>query len=122
MLKKLLSGEFGLGETYWKFGVLGVSFFRAVSYVFERLLDKQIMNRRIIDYYFHFFNPVKPDILAILWTLCYLFMTGFFLYYCIAVWLGTWRTSAQFDRSALLKQLMRLIMFVFLSVNVISIF
>lgn len=122
MLKKLLSGEFSLGETFWKFGILGVSFFRAVSYVFEKLLDKRIMNRRIVDYYFHFFNPVKPGVLAILWTLCYLFITGFFFYYCIAVWLGTWRTTAQFDRSALLKQLMRLIMFAFLAVNVVSIF
>ncbi len=122
MLKKLLSGEFSLSETFWKFGILGVLFFRAVSRLFEILLDKRIANRRIVDYYFHYFNPVKPDIMAILWTLCYLFMTIFFFYYCIAVLLGTWRSSATFDRSALLKQLTRFIMLAFLSVNIVSIF
>lgn len=122
MLKKLLSGEFSLSETFWKFGILGVLFFRAVSRLFEILLDKRIANRRIVDYYFHYFNPVKPDIMAILWTLCYLFMTIFFFYYCIAVLLGTWRASATFDRSALLKQLTRFIMLAFLSVNIVSIF
>lgn len=122
MLKKLLSGDFSLSETFWKFGILGVLFFRAVSRLFEILLDNRILNRRIVDYYFHYFNPVKPDVLAILWTLCYLFMTGFFLYYCVAVWLGTWRASANFDRSALLRQLTRFIMLAFLSVNIYTIF
>lgn len=122
MLKKLLSGEYSLSETFWKFGILGVLFFRFVSRLFEILLDKRILNRRIVDYYFHYFNPVKPDVLAILWTLCYLFMTIFFFYYCIAVLLGTWRSSANFDRSTLLKHLTRLIMLAFLSVNIVSIF
>lgn len=122
MLKKLLSGEFSLKETFWKFGILGILFFRVVSRVFEILLDNRIMNRRIIDFFFHHFNPVKPDIWAILWTLCYLFMTMFFFYYSIAVWLGIWRTTADFERSALLKHLIRMIMFIFISVNVVSVF
>ncbi len=122
MLKKLLDGEFSLSETFWKFGILGVIFFRFVSKLFEILLDRQIANRRIVDYFFHYFNPVKPDILAILWTLCYVSTTIFFLYYCIAVILGTWRSSASFERSNLLKHLTRILMFVFVAVCMISVF
>ncbi len=122
MLKKLLDGEFSLSETFWKFGILGVIFFRFVSKLFEILLDRQIANRRIVDYFFHYFNPVKPDILAILWTLCYVSTTVFFLYYCIAVMLGTWRSSASFERSNLLKQLTRILMFVLVAVSMISVF
>lgn len=122
MLKKLLDGEFSLSETFWKFGILGVIFFRFVSKLFEILLDRQIANRRIVDYFFHYFNPVKPDILAILWTLCYISTTVFFLYYCIAVMLGTWRSSASFERSNLLKQLTRILMFVLVAVSMISVF
>ena len=122
MLKKLLDGEFSLSETFWKFGILGVIFFRFVSKLFEILLDRQIANRRIVDYFFHYFNPVKPDILAILWTLCYVSTTVFFLYYCIAVMLGTWRSSASFERSSLLKQLTRILMFVLVAVSMISVF
>lgn len=122
MLKKLLDGEFSLSETFWKFGILGVIFFRFVSKLFEILLDRQIANRRIVDYFFHYFNPVKPDILAILWTLCYVSTTVFFLYYCVAVMLGTWRSSASFERSNLLKQLTRILMFVLVAVSMISVF
>lgn len=122
MLKKLLDGEFSLSETFWKFGILGVIFFRFVSKLFEILLDRQIANHRIVDYFFHYFNPVKPDILAILWTLCYVSTTVFFLYYCIAVMLGTWRSSASFERSNLLKQLTRILMFVLVAVSMISVF
>lgn len=122
MLKKLLDGEFSLSETFWKFGILGVIFFRFVSKLFEILLDRQIANRRIVDYFFHYFNPVKPDILAILWTLCYVSTTVFFLYYCIVVMLGTWRSSASFERSNLLKQLTRILMFVLVAVSMISVF
>lgn len=122
MLKKLLDGEFSLSETFWKYGILGVIFFHMVSKVFEYLLDKQIMHRRIIDYFFQSFNPVKPDIMAILWTLCYVSTTIFFVYYCIAVMLGTWRSSASFERSNLLKQMTRFLMFVFILINLFAVF
>lgn len=122
MLKKLLDGEFSLSETFWKYGILGVIFFHMVSKVFEYLLDKQIMHRRIIDYFFQSFNPVKPDIMAILWTLCYVSTTMFFVYYCIAVMLGTWRSSASFERSNLLKQMTRFLMFVFILINLFAVF
>lgn len=122
MLRKLISGEFSLSETFWKFGVLGIIFFRSLSRVFEYLLDGRLKGVRIVDFYVKYFNPIKPDIMAILWTLCYLFTTVFFLYYCIAVWLGIWRSSAAFERSGLLKQLIRILMFAFVTLSILSIF
>lgn len=122
MLKKLLSGEFSLSETFWKFGILGVVFFRICSKVFESLLDARIKGNSIVDFYFYNFNPVKPDIMAIFWTLCYVFTNIFFVYYCIAVLFGTWRSSESFDRSALLKFIIRYSMLVFIAAAVFSIF
>lgn len=122
MLKKLLSGEFSLSETFWKFGVLGIIFFRLLSKAFEMLLNGRLKGLRIVDFYIKYFNPIKPDIMAILWTLCYLFTTAFFVYYCITVMLGTWRSSAAFERSNLLKNLTRMLMFVFVAFSIVSIF
>lgn len=122
MLKKLLDGDFSLSETFWKYGIFGVLCFRVASYVFEKLLYARIKGLKLADYYMHNFVPVRPDVPALLWTLCYLFTSGFLLYYCIAVQLGTWRSSESFDRSNLLKQLTRFLMIAFLSTIVYSIF
>ena len=70
MFKKLLSGEFGLGETFWKFGIFGVLVVHFFVRIFEFLLQKQIGNLRIVDYYLHYFNPIKFNGWAIFFTLC----------------------------------------------------
>lgn len=121
MLKKLLSGDFSLSETYWKFGILGVACFRIFSKVFESLLDSHLKGNSIVDFYFYHFNPVKPNIMAIFWTLCYLFTNVFLVYYCITVLLGTWRSSEDFDRSALLKFIIRYSMLIFIAAAIYSI-
>lgn len=121
MLKKLLSGEFSVKETFWKFGLLGVFFFRVCVKVFESLLDSRIKGLSIIDYYLRNFNPVHPDIFAIFWTLCYVFSSIFFVYYSIAVVLGIWRSTKDFDRSALLKFIIRMVMLVYVGAMLYSI-
>lgn len=122
MLKKLLSGEFSVKETFWKFGFLGVLICRAFSKLFEILLNSRINGSKIVDFFFYNFNPVKPDIMAIFWTLCYVFTNIFFVYYSITVILGIWRSTDNFDRSALLKFIIRTVMLAYVGVMVISIF
>ncbi len=121
MFKKLLSGEFGLGETFWKFGIFGVLVVHFFVRIFEFLLQKQIGNLRIVDYYLHYFNPIKFNSWAIFFTLCYIGSVIFFLYYSICVWLGTLRSSANFERSNILKFLSKLLMAAFLAINIWSI-
>lgn len=120
MLKKLLSGEFSVKETFWKFGLLGVFFFRMSSKIFESLLYSRIKGLSITDYYLGYFNPVHPDIFAIFWTLCYIFSTLFFVYYSIAVVLGIWRSTNDFERSALLKFIIRMAMLVYVGAMLYS--
>lgn len=122
MLKKLLSGEFSVKETFWKFGLLGVFICRAFSKLFEILLNSRIKGSKIVDFFFYNFNPVKPDIMAIFWTLCYIFTNIFFVYYSITVVLGIWRSTDNFDRSALLKFIIRTVMLAYVGVMVISVF
>ena len=122
MIKKLMDGEFSLKETFWKFGILGILVLSFSVRFFEYLLDKRIHNVGLADYYLHYFSPIRPDALAILWTLCYLSTMYLFLYYSVAEIMGIWRTSAGFERSALLKHLIRFFMLVFVLVNLISAF
>lgn len=121
MLKKLLSGEFSVKETFWKFGLLGVFFFWMCSKIFEKLLYARIKGLTIPDYYLRYFNPVHPDIFAMFWTLCYVFGSIFFVYYGIAVVLGIWRSTNDFERSALLKFIIRMVMLVYVGAMLYSV-
>ena len=122
MIKKLLSGEFGLGETFWKFGIFGVLAVHFFVRIFEFLLHTQIGNLKLVDYYFRYFNPINFNGWAIFLTLCYIGSIVFFLYYCMCVWLGVLRTSANFERSNILKFLSRFLIAIFLAINIWSIF
>lgn len=122
MIKKLMDGEFSLKETFWKFGILGILVLSAAVRFFEYMLDKRIKNVGLTNYYMHYFSPIHPDAMAILWTLCYLSTMYLFLYYSVAEIMGIWRTSAGFERSALLKHLIRIFMLVFVLANLIAVF
>lgn len=121
MIKKLLSGEFGLGETFWKFGIFGVLAVHFFVRIFEFLLNKQIGNIRLIDYFVRYFNPINFNGWAIFFMLCYIGSVVFFLYYSLCVWLGVLRSSADFERSNILKFLSRFLIAIFLAINIWSI-
>ncbi len=122
MIKKLLNGEFGLGETFWKFGIFGTLVVHFFVRIFEFILRGQIGNLRLIDYYTRYFNPIDFNVWAIFFTLCYLGILAFFLYYCIVVWLGILRSSKNFERSGILKFIAKVLILVFLAANIWSVF
>ena len=103
MFKKLLDGELSLKDTFWKFGVVGLVFV-------------------ILNYYRTYFNPLKMDSGMVLLTVLYLVSLGILLFYCVTVVLGTWRSSAQYDRSLWLRHLSRFLILVMVFYSVRSLF
>ena len=88
----------------------------------EKFLDSRIRNVGLWRYYTQYFNPINIDGVALSLTLAYLYFLGLFFYYSIAVILGVWRSTENFDRSELLKKIIRFLMLVFVFANVFVIF
>lgn len=107
MFKKMVAGELGLGITFWKFGVLFIALLAFVVKIFERLLYRQTKGVNPLSYFAHYFSPIKPDTMAILWSLCYAAAIIGFIYYVINFLGGIWRSSGSFERSAWLKNITR---------------
>lgn len=108
MFKKMVNGELGLGITFWKYGVLFITLISILTKIFERLLFLQIKGVKLSDYYLRYFTPLKPDTMAILWTLCYASAIIGLIYYCISFLSGIWRSCSKFERSSWLKNITRL--------------
>lgn len=121
MLTKLTNGEYGLGATFWKFGVLGTAVFIFIIRVFGSLLSKHIGNLRLVDFYTRYFSPFKPDTMALLWTLCYLSSMGLFIGYMFMVIKGTWKAASAYERSSILRFLARMfiLLIVLISVRIV---
>ena len=99
MFKKLLDGELSLKDTFWKFGVVGLVFVNMLVRIFGSMLAQKLNGITILNYYRTYFNPLKMDSGMVLLTVLYLVSLGILLFYCVTVVLGTWRSSAQYDRS-----------------------
>lgn len=108
MYKKLIAGELSLGETFWKFGILGGLLGYFVVRIFGGILAPQLHGYSIYAYYTQYYNPLKGGSDILLSTVCYLTSLGIFSWYIFSVILGVWRSSAEYDKSVLYKYLSRI--------------
>ena len=103
MYKKLLAGELSLGETFWKFGILGGLLGYFIVRVFGTILAPQLHGYSIYAYYAHYYSPLQGNSDILLSTVCYLTSLGIFCSYVFSVILGVWRSSAEYDKNAFFK-------------------
>lgn len=122
MIKKLLDGEIDLKDTFWKFGVVGLIFMNMLLRIFGSMLAQKLNGLTILNYYSTYFNPLKMDSGMVLWTVVYLVTIGIMLFYCVVLLMGTWRSSAQYDRSIWLRHVARFLMVIMVFYSVRSIF
>lgn len=109
MYKKLVAGELSLGETFWKFGVLGglLGFF--IVRVAGSILAPQLHGYSIYAYYTQYYNPLRNGSDILLSTVFYLTSLAIFCAYIFSVVLGVWRSSAEYDKSTFIKYAARIV-------------
>jgi hypothetical protein len=109
MYKKLVAGELSLGETFWKFGILGGLLGYFIVRVFGGILAPQLHGYSIYTYYTQFYNPLRSGSDILLSTVCYLTSLAIFSGYVFSVVLGVWRSSAEYDKSVFWKYAARFV-------------
>ena len=109
MYKKLIAGELSLGETFWKFGIIGGLLGYFVVRIFGSILAPQLHGYSIYAYFTRYYNPLRGGSDILLSTVCYLTSLGVFCWYIFSVILGVWRSSAEYDKSVFFKYLSRII-------------
>lgn len=108
MYKKLIAGEFGLKDTFWKYGVMGILAGLLIVKMFGALLAPRLAGISIYKYYTVYFNPLKMDTSILVYTVCYLTSLFVFMAYSLSMILAVWRSAAAYERSTWLRQLARL--------------
>ena len=109
MYKKLVAGELSLGETFWKFGILGGLIGLFIVRILGSILTPQLHGYSIYGYYTQYYNPLKNGADILMSTVCYLTSLAIFCAYIFSVVLGVWRSSAEYDKNTFLKYLSRII-------------
>ena len=108
MFKKLIDGELSLKDTFWKFGVLGMLAVHLVVKILGTMLFHKLRGLTILGYYTtrKYGLETSTVILTILYfsSLCYL------LFYAGSMVIGTWRSSAEYNRSLWFRHLARIFM------------
>ena len=107
MLAKLFKGELSLGETFWKYGIIGLIVLKYITKFFGHLLDVFLQGRTIYNFFFYHFNPISSSKLSILWTLCYISCLLGLAAYSWNIMRAVWRSSANYDKSGILRFLAR---------------
>lgn len=108
MYKKLIAGELSLGETFWKFGVLGSLLGFSIVWIFGGILVPQLHGYSIYTYFTQYYNPLRNGSDILLSTVCYLTSLGIFCAYLFSVVLGVWRSSAEYEKSVFMKYCSRI--------------
>lgn len=110
MLKKLIDGEYGLGTLFWKFGILGLLVLNMITRVLHNILSEKIRGAGVVEYYTKYFRLFKSESSVIFWTALYLSSCFILISYAILILVGTWRASAEYDKSSYLSQIGRVLM------------
>ncbi len=103
MFSKLFKGEFSLGETFWKFGVLGLIIINILILFFGRMLSGYLQGHSINEFFFHHFHVINSPKLSILWTLCYVSSLLVLVAYSWNIVLAVWRSAANYEKSVILS-------------------
>lgn len=122
MYSKLINGEYGLKDTFWKFGVAGIIGLNFIVKLFGFFLAKKLAGISIVQYYTKYFRPINMDSTMLVLTLCYFVSLAFFIFYCIAVVRGIWKSSDSYERSIWLRHISRLLILIFIFASFSSFF
>ncbi|MCI5544527.1 MAG: hypothetical protein MR368_03535 [Azospirillum sp.] len=106
MFKKLMDGELSLKDTFWKFGVLGLPAITVLVKILGKMLAKKLNNYSILAYYISPKSHIEFSTTIL--TVMYLSAVSFILFYAVSLLLGTWRSSAEYDRSLWFRHLARI--------------
>jgi len=109
MLKKLIDGGLPLADTFWKFGVLGVLTLNLIVKMFGTMLLRNLHGYTIAEYFFRSVRKFNVEMSTLVFTLLYLSSLVFLLFYLGAIIMGTWRSSAEYNRSLWFRHLARIL-------------
>lgn len=108
MFKKLIDGELSLKDTFWKFGVLGMIAVHLIVKIFGTMLYHKLRGLTILGYYTT--RKYGLETSTVILTILYFSSLCFLLFYCGSILIGTWRSSAEYNRSLWLRHLARIFM------------
>lgn len=114
MLKKLMAGEFSLSDTFWKFGVLGLVIVVFVVRFFGSMLVQKLAGISLWLYFTRYFHPLKMNTGILVLAVCYLGCLAAFVFYSVVLVSGTWKSSAEYDKSIWLRHISRIMMLLML--------
>ena len=108
MFKKLIDGELSLKDTFWKFGVLGMLAVHLVVKILGTMLFHQLRGLTILGYYTT--RKYGLETSTVILTILYFSSLCFLLFYAGSMVIGTWRSSAEYNRSLWFRHLARIFM------------
>ncbi len=108
MFKKLIGGELSLKDTFWKFGVLGMLTVHLVVKILGTMLYHKLRGLTILGYYTT--RKYGLETSTVILTILYFSSLCFLLFYAVSMVIGTWRSSAEYNRSLWFRHLARIFM------------
>lgn len=108
MFKKLIDGELSLKDTFWKFGVLGMLAVHLVVKILGTMLFHKLRGLTILGYYTT--RKYGLETSTVILTILYFSSLCFLLCYAGSMVIGTWRSSAEYNRSLWFRHLARIFM------------
>lgn len=108
MFKKLIDGELSLKDTFWKFGVLGMLAVHLVVKILGTMLYHKLRGLTILGYYTT--RKYGLETSTVILTILYFSSLCFLLFYAGSMVIGTWRSSAEYNRSLWFRHLARIFM------------
>lgn len=108
MFKKLIDGELSLKDTFWKFGVLGMLTVHLVVKILGAMLFHKLRGLTILSYYTT--RKYGLETSTVILTILYFSSLCFLLFYSGSMVIGTWRSSAEYNRSLWFRHLARIFM------------
>ena len=114
MFKKLIDGELSLKDTFWKFGVLGMLAVHLVVKILGTMLFHKLRGLTILGYYTT--RKYGLETSTVILTILYFSSLCFLLFYAGSMVIGTWRSSAEYNRSLWFRHLARIFMILIVSV------
>lgn len=108
MFKKLIDGELSLKDTFWKFGVLGMLAVHLVVKILGTMLFHKLRGLTILGYYTT--RKYGLETSTVILTILYFSSLCLLLFYAGSMVIGTWRSSAEYNRSLWFRHLARIFM------------
>ena len=97
-----------LKDTFWKFGVLGMLAVHLVVKILGTMLFHKLRGLTILGYYTT--RKYGLETSTVILTILYFSSLCFLLFYAGSMVIGTWRSSAEYNRSLWFRHLARIFM------------